>query len=178
MRFLILASVALNVAFAGVWLAHAIPATIPAPGAPQDVSAPGTEEEEIWCPLHRMLKVSDAQWQRIEPRLKEFRAAAEAACARVQSLRLEMLDLIEGPEPDAEAIAAKQDQILAGQRQVQSLVIRQLLAEKEVLTSDQEAELFALIRARSGCNRSGPLMMSGPGRGGMGRVLRGGGKDE
>jgi len=173
-RFLVLASVALNVAFVGVWLAHAIPAQkAQAPAEP--LSAHG---ERIWCPLHQKLDVSDEQWQRIEPQLQAFREAAEVASGQVHALRQQMLDLIADPAPDPTAIAAKQEEILAGQRKVQSLVIGQLLAEKEVLTAEQEAELFAMIRDQSGCHRPGPLMMSGPSRGGIGRALRGVPSDE
>jgi len=168
-RFLFLASVALNTAFVGVWLVHAIPAQWASEQSPSLSAGEG----QIWCPLHQKLDVSEAQWRRIEPQLKQFRDFAETACSQVHALRLEMLDLIAGPTPDAAVIAAKQEEILAAQRKVQSLVIGQLLAEKQVLTAKQEAELFALLRARSGCDREGPLMISGPGRGGMGQVLRG-----
>jgi len=161
-RFLIVGSVALNLAFVGVWLAHAIPAALDKEGAA--ASPKNKNMGRIWCPLHQQLNVSDEQWEQIEPRLKEFRESAQSACQHVNKLRLEMLELIAVPTPDREAIAAKQKEIQAGQRKMQGLVIGHLLAEKEILTPEQEERLFALIRERSG----------GPMRGGIGRVLRDG----
>jgi Spy/CpxP family protein refolding chaperone len=169
-RFLIVGSVALNLAFVGVWLAHAIPAVLDSEGA----AAPPKTTGPIWCPLHRQLNVSSEQWEQIEPRLKEFRESAQSVCKHVNKLRREMLELIALPTPEREAIAAKQEEIRAGQRKMQGLVIDHLLAEKEILTAEQEERLFALIREHSGCDRGGPMMMPGPSHGGIGRVLRDG----
>jgi len=165
------ASVALNVAFIGVWLGHAIPAGMGKEPAP---AKPG----RIWGPLHAQLNVSAAQWEQIEPRLKAFRASAQAVCQQVSQLRLEMLELLAAPRADREAIAAKREEIQAGQGKMQELVIGQLLAEKEILTAEQQQRLFELIRQQSGCDRGGTLMMSGPSQGGIGRVLRDGTSSE
>jgi len=170
-RFLIAASIALNLAFVGVWLAHAIPAGMGKEHAPATTG-------RIWCPLHAQLKVSDAQWEQIEPRLKAFRESAQAVCQQVSKLRLEMVDLIAAPNADREAVAAKQEEIQAGQRQMQALVIEHLLAEKENLTAEQQERLFALIREQSACDTRGNIMMRGAPRGGIGRVLRDGVPDE
>lgn len=168
-RFLMVASVALNVAFIGVWLGHAIPAGMGKDNAP----TPATTGR-IWCPLHAQLNVSDAQWGQIEPRLKEFRQSAQSVCEHVSELRLEMLELIAAPAADREAITAKQDEIQAGQRKMQELVIGHLLAEKEILTAEQQQRLFDLIRQQSGCDRRGPMTLPGPSHRGIGRVLRDG----
>ena len=167
-RFLIVASVALNLAFVGVWLAHALPSGV---GGELAASRPATQGR-IWCPLHEKLDLTDEQWERIEPRLREFRQSAQSVCQNVSRLRLEMVGLIESPTPDLEAIAAKQQEIQAGQRQMQGLVIDHLLAEKEVLTPRQEQQLFTMIREQSGCDRGGPMMMSGRQRTGVGRMFR------
>ena len=167
-RFLIVASVALNLAFVGVWLAHAISAGVGGELAPSPPATPG----RIWCPLHEKLNLTDEQWEQIEPRLKEFRQSAQSVCQNVSQLRLEMVELIAAPTPDLEAIAAKQEEIQAGQRKMQGLVIGHLLAEKEILTPEQEERLFTMIREQSGCDRGGPMMMRGPSHRGIGRVLR------
>jgi Spy/CpxP family protein refolding chaperone len=169
-RFLVVASVALNVAFVGVWLAHAIPVGL----GKEVASPPPATSGRIWCPLHQQLGVSDEQWDQIEPRLKEFQQAALSVCQRVSALRLEMLELIAAPNADREAIAAKQEEIQAGQQKMQELVIGHLLAEKNVLTGEQQERLFALIRQQSGCDQGGPMMLPGPARRGLGRVLRDG----
>ena len=167
-RFLIVASFALNLAFVGIWLAHAIPAGV---GGELAASSPAMQGR-IWCPLHEKLQLTDEQWEQIEPRLREFRQSAQSVCQNVSQLRLEMVDLIAAPTPDLEAIAAKQEEIQAGQRKMQGLVIEHLLAEKEVLTPEQEDRLFMMIREQSGCDRGGPMMMSGRPHGGVGRLFR------
>ncbi|MFO7897568.1 MAG: periplasmic heavy metal sensor, partial [Planctomycetota bacterium] len=112
----------------------------------------------VWCPLHRRLNVTDEQWRRIEPRLEAFRDRTRAICTRMNRLRGEMIDLIASDDPDRDAIAARQEEIRAGQRQMQQLVIEHLLAEKEVLTPEQQRELFHLIRRRSACHGPGRMM--------------------
>ncbi len=166
-RFMIVASVALNLAFVGVWLAHAIPA-----GMGKEAASPPVTSGRIWCPLHERLKVSDEQWKRIEPCLKEFRQSAQSVCQDVSKLRLELVELIAAPTPDLKAIAAKQEDIQEGQRKMQGLVIDHLLAEKEVLTPEQRERLFTMISEQSGCDRKGPMMMSGRPHGGVGRMFR------
>ena len=167
-RFLIVASIALNLAFIGAWLAHAIPAGV----GDEILSSPPAKTGRIWCPLHERLNVSDEQWERIEPRLREFRQSARSVCQDVSTLRLELVELIAAPTPDLEAITSKQEEIQAGQQKMQGLVIGHLLAEKEILTPEQEQRLFTMIREQSGCDRGGPMMMSGRRPGGVGRMLR------
>ncbi len=146
---LIVLSVALNAAFIGVWAVHAARAhwLVDEPHA-----------GEAWCPLHRRLNVTDEQWRQIEPRIAEFRRRSQAICAEMNRLRAELIDLIAADDPDRQAIAAKQEQIRAGQRQMQELVVEHLLAEKDVLTPEQQTELFGLIRERSPCRGPGRMM--------------------
>jgi Spy/CpxP family protein refolding chaperone len=147
---LIVLSVALNVAFIGAWVAQAFPT------GRDDLHAPVTDGA-IWCPLHRKLGTTRQQWALIEPRLKEFKEATQELCATINEARREMIDLIAVDEPNREAILAKREQILAGQRKMQGLVIDRLLGEKEILTGEQQAELFALMRQRAGCAGQGPM---------------------
>lgn len=146
---LIVLSVALNIAFISVWAVHAARAHWPS-------DAGG--DREIWCPLHRRLDVTDEQWQRLEPRITDFRAGSQAICADMNRLRTELIDLIAGDEPDRQAIAAKQEAIRTGQRRMQELVVEHLLAEKDVLTPEQQTELFDLLRERTACRGQGRMM--------------------
>jgi len=165
---LILLSVGLNVAFAVAWAAHALPARTGGPPR-------GRGGEGIWCPLHRELGTSEEQWQEIEPRLKQFQERCQELCRHINQLRSEMIDLVAAPEPDRAAIEAKQEEILAGQRRMQRLVIEHLLAEKQLLSPHQQEQLFEMIRQRAHCSGHGPMMGRGRGRGrGMGGALRGG----
>ena len=69
---LIVLSVAMNVAFIGVWATHAIGSHWPVERA--------DDHGKVWCPLHRRLNVTDEQWRKIEPRMVEFRQASKALC--------------------------------------------------------------------------------------------------
>jgi Spy/CpxP family protein refolding chaperone len=146
---LIVFSVALNLAFLGVWGVQ-----VAAPLLATDRAYDG----EIWCPLHRSLNVTAEQWKQIEPRFTEFRRKSQALCVDMNRLRTELIDLIAVENPDRQVIAAKQDRIRDGQQQMQQLVIEHLLAEKQVLTAAQQKELFDLIRQRSVCEGPGRMM--------------------
>ena len=151
---LIVLSLAFNLAFVGVWAAMALTRS---PDRLSLQANPGSSSG-IWCPLHRQLGVSPEQWRRIEPRLKEFREAAAAICQEVTGKRAELIGLLAVHAPDRAAIAAKQEEILAGQRRMQDLVINYLLAEKHLLTPQQQIQLFDLLRQRKARGGSGPLM--------------------
>jgi Spy/CpxP family protein refolding chaperone len=155
----IVASVALNVAFVAMWIAHA------APSPPhQGKAGPGAGREQIWCPLHRELGVTAGQWVKIEPRLRGFQTKVGEIRQEIERMRTEMIDLIAAEEPDVAAVRDKQDEILSMKRRIQRLVVGHLLAEKEVLTPGQQKQLFAMLRDRAGCPANPP--MSGQRRGG------------
>jgi len=153
---LMVLSVALNVAVVGVWAAHAIRGH----WITSDQCGRRDGPEGVWCPLHRRLNVTDEQWRRLEPRMVQFRRDSQALCQEVTRKRGELIDLVASPQGDRQAVAAKQEEILAGQRQVQRLVIEHLLAEKDILSPQQQKELFDLLRRRSGC--AGHPMMGLP----------------
>lgn len=139
---LIVLSVAMNVAFVGVWAVHT--------GRVQQIFD-RSDNRQMWCPLHRRLDVADEQWRRIEPLLTDFQNRAQTICARMNRLRTELIDLIAVNDPDRQAIAAKQEEIRAGQQEMQQLVVEHLLAEKEMLTPQQQRALFDTIRKHSSC---------------------------
>jgi len=146
---LIMLSMALNFAFAGIWAVHAVRAA-------QWRSTSKLRPGGVWCPLHRRLNVTEEQWREIEPRLADFQQAAGDVREDVTRLHLQFLDLIAAAEPDRETLRAKQDEILAGQRRMQELVIEHLLSQKKILTPVQQRELFDMMRRRSHCIGQGP----------------------
>lgn len=85
-------------------------------------------------------------------------------------MRPQVIELIAAEEPDMEAIRARQDEILETKRRIQQLVVDHLLAEKEVLTPEQQRQFFTMLRERTDCV-AGPRI-SGTGRGGLGRALQ------
>ena len=162
--YLIVASVALNVAFVAMWIAYAAPSQ----ARPEETGQRATQHT-IWCPLHRELGVTEGQWQQIEPRLREFQATVGELCQQVNTKRSEVMDLIAAEEPEAESIRAKQDEILATKRRIQDLVANHLLAEKEILTPRQQQRLFEMLRNRAHCAAGPP--MAGPPKGGPDQLL-------
>jgi Spy/CpxP family protein refolding chaperone len=146
---LIILSAAMNVAFISAWI------TYDAKTSPIEDEA---RCEATRCSLHRYLKVTDEQWQRIEPRIAEFRRCAQTLCADIHRYHRELIDLIAAGAPDRQAIDAKQKDICAGQERMQQLVIEHLLAEKEVLTAEQEKELFDMFRQQCACGGLGRMM--------------------
>jgi hypothetical protein len=170
---LIMLSAALNVAFIGMWLAYAAVSGIE---TRQTACEPG-DSQSVWCPLHRELNVTADQWMEIEPRLRAFRASADEICRQIGGLRIGIIDELLKTKPDLQTIDAKQEEILAGQRRMQGLVIEQLMNEKKVLTAEQQQRLFDMLRGESGCGRGGPLLVPGRGYGQrIGQTLRTGDK--
>ncbi len=147
---LIVLSVALNMAFVGIWAVHAVRA---------HYADNSLCHGNVWSPLHRRLNVTDEQWREIEPHLADFQKAARDVREDVNRCRTEFLDLIAADEPDREALRAKQEEILAGQRRMQELVIEHLISQKDVLTPTQQRELFDMMRRRSHCIGHGPGMI-------------------
>jgi len=150
--FFIVLSVAFNVAFVAMWFAHAGSSRLGS-----EVSQAGPEiAAGVWCPLHRELGTNEDQWREIEPLLEEFQASVGELRRHVDKLRSGVIDLVAAEDPDLEAIRARQEGILTAKRNIQRLVIEHLLAEKEVLTPEQQERLFEMLRNRAGC--SGPPM--------------------
>jgi len=154
MPLLVILSVALNLAFAAVWIAHALSERL----AGREQRARETAASPIWHPLHQQLELGEQQWREIEPRLKQLQETSQGLCQHIRRLRGEILDIIREPEPDRNAIRARQQEILEGQRKMQSLVIEHLLAEKQLLTPEQQSRLLHLIRQCTACRGRGPLM--------------------
>ena len=90
-------------AFVAMWIAHAAPLE----RASGESHTPAAQEA-IWCPLHRALKVTEAQWKEIEPRLRDFQAAVGELCRQTDAIRSEVIDLIAADETDLNAILARQ----------------------------------------------------------------------
>jgi hypothetical protein len=150
-------SVALNAAFGAMWAVHRIPVHFGRTRHKVDSKVSSC----ISCPLHRVLGTSEKQWQEIEPHLIKFKTDSQAICREINQLRKELIDLIAAPQTDFEAIRAKQDEILTGQRRMQELLISHLLAEKDVLTSQQQEMLFDMIRKQGDCAGKSSIMSVG-----------------
>ena len=106
------------------------------------------QEGAVGCPLFRQVGVSWEQWEQLRPLLVAFRQASQAILVDMDRKRAEIYDLLVAPNVDRRAVAAKQEEILAGHRRMQDLSIEQLLAEKCLLTVRQQKAYFDLLRHR------------------------------
>ncbi len=149
---MVMLSISLNAVFVGTWV---VQAAREGGGGPR---GHGQACEGVSCPLHRSLGVTDEQWGRLEPRLSRFLSDSESLCRDIRRARGELIDLMASALPDRDAIRAKQEEILSGQRGIQDMIIAHLLAQKRTLTEEQQAKLFQMIRERSGCAAAGAMM--------------------
>jgi Spy/CpxP family protein refolding chaperone len=138
---LVLLSVTLNVAFVASWGWRAMRA------APESLAGSSSTSA---LSLHQRLELTPEQRRELEPRLEEFRKETAATFARIDRNRGEMLELLAASQPDPERIRAKQQEIQADQRQCQERLIAHLLAEKQVLSPDQQRKYFDLLRQQPG----------------------------
>jgi Spy/CpxP family protein refolding chaperone len=138
---LVLLSVTLNVAFLAGWAWRAMR---PAPESPAGSSSTSA------LSLHQRLELTPEQRRELEPRLEEFRKETAATFARIDRNREEMLELLAASQPDPERIRAKQQEIQTGQRQCQERLVAHILAEKEILSPEQQRKYFDLLRQQSG----------------------------
>lgn len=153
-------SVGLNLAFIAMWLVHAL-------SAPDNMSEPSHSGVNSSVPsaLHREIGVTEEQWQKIQPWVLDFREKAGKQRQKISALRTQLMDLLTMPEEDEAAIRKTQEEILAGQRRMQNLVIDHLLKEKEFLSPEQGKRLMQSLCKQC---RQDSGMASGKG---FGRVL-------
>lgn len=153
-------SVGLNLAFMVMWLVHLL-------SAPDNMSEPSHSgiDSSVPSAFHREIGVTEEQWQKIEPLVLDFREKAGKQRQEISALRGQLMYLLTMPETDEAAIRQKQEEILAGQRRMQNLVIGHLLKEKEFLSPEQGNRLMQSLCKQC---RQDSGMASGKG---FGRVL-------
>ena len=139
-------SAAMNVTFITMWAAYGLSARLKCSG--QNCA---NTTNCASCSLHDKLGTTEKQWQQIEPNLTKFRADYQKICRQVRQLRQELIDLIAAAQTDQQAIQNKQNEIIAGQRKMQELVVSHLLTEKELLTPNQRKIFFNMLRQCGGC---------------------------
>jgi Spy/CpxP family protein refolding chaperone len=154
-------SLGLNAAFIAVWLAHSVPGLITGQRASKEIA----EHAAVSSTFHREIGVTPEQWEQIEPYIRQFRENTRGQRQTMGSLRGELLELLAAPVLDEKAIRSKQEEILAGQRRMQNLVIEHLLREREILSPNQVERLMQALCEQ--CRHQGGMAV---GRG-LGRVL-------
>jgi hypothetical protein len=155
-------SLGLNLAFVAIWLGHSIPGWTTGQKATKTIAG----YPSVPSVLHREIGVTPEQWGQIEPIIVDFREKAENQRRIITSLRGQLMDLLIMPVVEETAIRSKQEEILAGQRRMQNLVIDHLLKEKKLLSPDQAKKLLQSLCGQ--CRHDGGKVSSGKG---FGRVL-------
>ena len=143
--FVLCLSLALNAAFATVWVAKT-----------QASSATAAEDSPIRCPLHRDIGVTAKQWEVIEPRLMEFQRSLDGPIDKADRLREEVLGTIAEEDVAPETIYAKQRELLDAKHEIQRKVAQFLLWEKTVLTPAQQEKMFELLKTGTYARRHAP----------------------
>lgn len=125
------------------------------------------DNKEIWSPPHRSLGVTEKQWQKIEPHMREFLRTMKRRHERISEMRREMLDVLFSPGVDREAMEEQQDEVLKAFRRTQNVVLDHVLTERQYLTDTQEEKLKRMLQRRMMDSRPcrPPGGKSGPGVG-------------
>ena len=104
--------------------------------------------------LYEELDLTRAQRDRFASARGSFHAFIRAQGRKIKISRLDLIDLLDSPNPDRSAIDAKQHEIQTLQQQMQIQVIDHLLAESGMLRPEQRQKFFALIKGRIEKSRS------------------------
>lgn len=112
-------------------------------------------------PLYEALDLSPAQMEKFRPLRDRFHAFVDAQGHTIKQKQLELVSLLAAPQPDRQAIDAKQEEIRALQRQMQARVIDHFLAESRIFTPRQRAQFFAIIKRRIENSSLRPRWMPG-----------------
>jgi Spy/CpxP family protein refolding chaperone len=170
---LLLLSLALNVPFIALWAANTTQTYASVYG--ESVSREPTRREspsastargavprlyssrpEGTRSVYREVGVTEEQWHEIEPRLAQFRASMFRLGCEMKRQRDELVELVAAPELDHEAIRAKQEEILESHRRTGDLVTENMLADREILTLEQQEKFFKKLRDYCGPSTKSP----------------------
>jgi len=105
-------------------------------------------------PLYEELDLTRTQRNRFASARDSFHAFILAQGRKIKGKQLELIDLLDNPDPDRRAIDTRQKEIQALQQQMQDKVIAHLLEESGMLRPEQRQKFFALIKERIEKSRS------------------------
>ena len=136
-KILFVASVALNLVFAATYATYKLPllAGVRQPPAPGE-------------PLFLQLDLTPGQLTRFEAERDKFRERLQELGREIKTKQIELIDLLGAAPPDQKEIERKQEEIQLLQAAVQDRVIVHFLQESSLLTAEQRARFFDLIKAR------------------------------
>ncbi|MEW5946084.1 MAG: periplasmic heavy metal sensor [bacterium] len=143
---LLIFSLGLNIAFIVFWAARTV-GGLTSPST--DVAAPRDHNMvDALREIHRELGVNPEQMETLRSQFIQFRAEIQKTRDEIEKLHPQMMELLTDPEVDKDAVRAKREEIFAVQKKMQGLVIDHILAEREILTPEQQKRFFKMLRSR------------------------------
>lgn len=135
-KILFISSVALNLVFAGTYLAYKLPWLA---GAHQPAFTDG--------PLFLQLDLAPDQLKQLNAERDRFHTRLQQLGQEIRKKQLDLIDFLAATPPDQRAIGRKQEEIQKLQREVQTSVIDHFLRASKFLTPEQRGRFFGLIKS-------------------------------
>ena len=135
-RLAILFSVVLNVAFLGTYLYKSAPRWV------------GGDQPKGEILPYQTLHLTQEQERKFDPIRRTFHARVGEVGGEIKREQLRLVDLLAKPEPDRSSVRETQERIRDLQKHMQEAVIGHLTEESSVLTADQRARFFRILRER------------------------------
>ena len=98
--------------------------------------------------LYEKLSLSAGQMVQMDSIRHSFTAETEKTAALLQKERVELVDALEASQVDEGRIQVLHGRIDSLQARLQGIVIKSIMAEKEILTPEQKKHYFSIIRER------------------------------
>ena len=152
LTLLLIFSLALNLAFAGVWVYHR---AYVQPRLMERLPPPSELPAMPWA--EQALELRDPQRSRVRTEYAEFRKKMWEIRTRAEQNRVVLLDLLAAPKPDRKAIQECLSRIAADNQKLQELVVEHLLALKGMISPQQVQRLMNTLRSRSAPQGGMPL---------------------
>lgn len=162
-KILFIASVALNLVFAGTYLTYKLSLFAGVRQSP----APNV-------PLYLQLGLTPDQLKQFSVAHDKFHAQLQELGQEIKQRQVGLIELLEMIPPDQRTIEKKQEEIQQLQKAVQNRVIAHFLQASGFLMGEQRARFFELIKSRiqTGLQACPPMMRS------VEQCQRGEGKNE
>ena len=98
--------------------------------------------------LAKELNLSESQAKEMEALRKSLEPKMEKIREELREKKVQLVNLLKESEPDLEKINIQLSEIESLQTELQKLVIRHLLQEKNILTPEQQDKFFSIISKR------------------------------
>jgi Spy/CpxP family protein refolding chaperone len=98
--------------------------------------------------VYEELNISKEQKQHFENARDRFLRSVDETGNRIIVRQVELIDLVAADPVDRQAIEAKFEQIDALQQSMQRQVMEHLLEHKKIMTPEQQAKFFAVLKSR------------------------------